>query len=260
MGNLIGRSKDLSKRVIWCDTEGGIRGVSMWDVTFIDEGPGEPVRALRMFSVADAHKAGRAKLRKFIPMDVFASALKTSSVYMSEHSLMEDGLFGKGTYTRVDKGMADTVKAYLRDREGCVLCAWNMRAHDKHVLTRLVGAQDLGRMVLWDALPWFKSKYTLPKNGLSSDKAGTPRGVFGVARQGAAHASLADAAHLRELVLRAAYCLPSRDTSASKRASSHEMFSAARAEIAKQVEEEGWVPVGPAGAWSGAIPEGVYKE
>ena len=70
MGNLMARSKDLSKRVIWCDTEGGIRGVPMWDVTFIDEGPGEKVRALRLFSVSDAHKAGRAKLRKYIPMGV----------------------------------------------------------------------------------------------------------------------------------------------------------------------------------------------
>jgi hypothetical protein len=231
----------------------------MWDVTFIDEGPGEKVRALRLFSVADAHKVGRAKLRKYIPMGVYASAIKTSSVYMSEHDLAEDGMFGEGTYTRVDKGMADVVRAYLRDREGCVLCAWNMRAHDKHVLTRLVGAQDLGRMVLWDALPWFKSKYTLPKNSLSSDKCGTPRAVFGVKRQGAPHTSLADAAHLRELVLRAAHCLPSRDTSASKGVTRVEMFNAAQAEIERLVDLEAWVPVPPVTAWSGVIPECVYN-
>jgi len=253
------RSKDLSKRVIWCDTEGGMRGVAMWDVTFIDEGPDEAARALRLFSVSDAHKAGRTKLRKYVPMAVYASAMKTSSVYMSEHVLAKDGTFGMGTYTRVNMAMADAVRAYMDEREGCVLCAWNMRAHDKHVLTRLVGAGTVSKMVLWDALPWFKSNYTLPKNAMSSDKAGTPRAVFGVKRQGAAHTSLADAAHLRELVLRAAYCLPSRDTGASSGATRADMFKAAQEEIEMHVDVEAWVPV-PMCAWSGDIPSSVYNK
>ena len=264
MGNIMMRTKDVSKRVIWCDTEGGVRGVAMWDVTFIDEGPGDIVRALRMFDVSAAHKPGRAKLRKVVPPSVYHSAIKMSKVCLAEHVQAKDGNWTSATYRLVGSSMKDTVAGYLAKRAGCVLCAWNMKGHDRHVLRRLVGTAVLDRMVLWDALPWFRSAYTLPKNTLASDKPGTPRHVFGVQSHGQAHTSMADAAHLRDVVTRAAYCLKAGDdtrvsTVAWIGVSRDELFLAAQEEITQQVSEQAWIPV-PMCSWTGTIPESIKDD
>ena len=123
------------------------------------------------------------------------------------------------------------------------------------MLRGLVGRECLDAMVLWDALPWFRSRYSLPKNSLSSEKPGTPRHVFAVRKQGDAHTSLADTAHLRELVLRAAFCLPSRDTKAHIGASRKDMFEAAQTEIEGEVDDASWVPVSVS-AWDD-VPDSV---
>ena len=261
MGSGLAKSRNVTRRVIWTDTEGGVRGVPMWDITFIDEGRDGSRHALRLFRLADVHKAGRARLRKYIPLSVYMKAMKTGSVYAAEYTLSKDGVWGDGEYRPIDMDMKAAVGAYLKERKGCVLCAWNMKAHDRHVLNRLVGNEIVSDMVLWDALPWFRSKFTLPKNGLSSDKPGTPRHTFGVLTQGIAHSSLADAAHLRELVLRAAYCLSLEgevDTTASAGVTCGTMFDAACAQIQDQVREDEWVPV-PRCAWGHNVPAAVYK-
>lgn len=255
MGNIWPRSNTVARRVIWCDTEGGVRGIPVWDITLIDEAPHEPPRALRLFSVKDAHKAGRSKLRKCMPISAYMSALKTGMVYGSEYVLCEDGTWSRDKCAPINGCLAAAVKAYLTPRKGCVLCAWNMRAHDKFVLRGLVGKECIDAMVLWDALPWFRSRYSLPKNSLSSDKPGTPRHVFTVQKQGEAHTSLADTAHLRELVLRAAFCLPSRNTKAHIGASRKDMFEAVQNEIEREVDDASWVPVS-ASAWD-EIPVSV---
>lgn len=253
MGNWM--SPAVFKRVIWCDTEGGVRGVPVWDVTFMDECTGAAPRALRFFDVSAARKGGRQQLRKCIPAAVYTSALKTASVYMAAHEHAADGSWGQGTYTRLSTNMADTVREYLQGRKGCVVCAWNMRAHDKYVLRGLVGRKAIEDVVLWDALPWFRSKYTLPKNTLSSDKPGTPRNVFGVTSQGNAHTSLADAAHLREVVLRAAYCLESGDTKAYKGVDRVSMLAAAMEQVDLEVDDDTWLPVSTC-TWD-VVPDSV---
>lgn len=256
MGGIISHSRHGSKRVIWCDTEGGVRG--LWDVTFIDECVNSEVRAVRFFNVREANQTGRTRIRKHIPMNVYSTSVKHGCVYASEHVMGAEGKFGEGTYTKLKGTLSDTVSQYLADRKGCVLSAWNLKAHDAHVLTNVVGKEIMNGLVLWDALPWFRSKYTLPKNTLSSDKPGTPRNLFSVTRQGIVHTSLADAAHLREVILRAAYCLPSADTTASRCVSQHDMFVKAQEEIEKQVDLQEWVPVAPT-AWQNTIPQSVYK-
>ena len=256
MGNLRLRSSDVSKRIIWCDTEGGVRGVPMWDITFIDECKSDAVHAVRFFSVSSAHKAGRAKLRQFVPMSVYANAIKTCTVYMATHTL-ERHVWSSGEYTAVAGSLAEVVQTYLERRKGCVLCAWNMRAHDKLVLERSVGLGTMKGMVLWDALPWFRSNYTLPKNTLASSKAGTPRNVFKIPIQGQAHTSLADAGHLRELILRAAYCTSKgTDTTSYQNASREDMFEAAQRQIEEQIDVESWVPV-QENVWETDLPDSV---
>lgn len=248
MGNVWTQSKTMAKRVIWCDTEGGVRGVPVWDITFIEESLHQTPCAMRLFCVKDAHKAGRTKLRKCMPIPDYMKALKTGCVYGSACVLDQDGIWSSGKCVPVKGSMADAVKAYLTQRSGCVLCAWNMRAHDKFVLRGLVGRECLDQTVLWDALPWFRSKYALPKNSLSSNKPGTPRHVFAVPKQGDAHTSLADTAHLRDLVLRAAYCMPSRNTTAHVGVSRTDLFKAAQTEIEDELDDASWIPVA-ACAW-----------
>lgn len=264
MGNVLGRSVDRSKRVIWCDTEGGVRGVPLWDVAFIDEAAGEALQAIRMFNPSLAHKAGRAKLRKSMPLSVYCSALKTSSSVVSTHARKPDGSWGSAVYRVTASDIKSLVTSFLTERRGCVLSAWNMRAHDKHVLVREVGTDIVAGMVLWDALPWFRKQYGLPKNTLASDKPGTPRHVFGVKSMGAAHTSLADAFHLRDVVTRAAYCCSGAkenvvSTHSWKSACSEDLFLAAQAAIAEEIDEEQWIPV-QACAWTGEVPESIKHD
>lgn len=262
MGNLTFRSSvPPCKRVIWCDTEGGVRGVPLWDVTFIEESTQDEgkVVAVRFLDAHNAPKSGRTKLRKSIPIKVYARAVKQKELYMSKHTIGDDGMFSEGTYTPVAHSMSSVVKSYLSSRAGCVLSAWNMRAHDKKVLSAAAGSDTVANMVLWDALPWFRSCYELPKNTLSSTKPGTPRAVFGVRNQGCAHTSLADAAHLRELVLRACYCMDSKDVHASAKVELKDMFEAAQKEIEEQVSIDAWVPVA-ASAWTSDIPQSVFNK
>ena len=262
MGNFSFRSSvPASKRVIWCDTEGGVRGVPLWDVAFIEECSHDEgkVVAVRFLDVANAPKSGRTKLRKSMPIKAYAHAIKANVRYMSKHTIDHRGIFSEGSYTPVQHSMHDTVKSYLESRSGCVLCAWNMRAHDKKVLSGAAGTDTIDKMVLWDALPWFRNNYGLPKNTLSSDKPGTPRAVFSVTKQGCSHTALVDAAHLREVVLRACYCLDSRDVGASANVELKDMFLAAQSEIEEQVSLDTWVPV-TASAWTSDIPESVFKK
>ena len=258
MGGFVSKREDISKRIIWCDTEGGVRGVPLWDVTFIDEGPNDSLQAVRFFNVFNAGKQGRLKLRKSLPLNVFATAVKTSCTYLSTHKFDEKGQVQEGDYTPLSKDLTTAVKEYLIDRRGSVLCAWNLKAHDRHVLRNAVGKDVLDKLVLWDALPWFKSNYLLPKNTLSNCKPGTPRSVFKVLQQGTAHTSLADASHLREVVLRASYCLESKDTTASKDVDFSTMFNTAQKEIEKQIDIEEWIPIQP-NAWTNPLPLSVLK-
>ena len=259
MGNLFSEHAETSKRVIWCDTEGGMRDKPMWDITFVDEGPGEEMHALRIFDVSSAHKAGRAKLRKTIPLSVYCMALKQSRACIARYTISKAGAIGKTTFLVTSDTPKELVAAYLVQRKGCVLCAWNMRAHDKHVLRRLVGQEVLDNVLLWDALPWFRSRYTLPKNTMASDKPGTPRAVFKVKSSGAAHTSLADALHMRDVVVRAAYCCTDgNDLSAWKHASDDELFAAAQKQIADEVDVQEWIEV-PVCEWNGDLPLSVKE-
>ena len=264
MGNVLRRPANTAKRIIWCDTEGGVRGVPLWDVTFIDEAAGAPLCAIRMCCPRIAHKTGRAKLRNSMPLSVYCSAIKTGASILSTHARMPDGSWGNAVYKVTSENMQKLVERYLTQRRGCVLSAWNMRAHDKHVLVREVGQDVMAGMVLWDALPWFRREYGLPKNTLSSNKPGTPRHTFSVKSMGPAHTSMADAFHLRDVVTRAAYCCSGPiengvSTHSWKSASSDDMFLAAQAAIAEEIDEQQWIPVAPC-AWTGQVPGSIKQD
>jgi hypothetical protein len=172
-----------------------------------------------------------------------------------------DGTWKAEKHINVSAGLNPLLAAYMTDRKNSVLAAWNMRGHDRHVLHRAVGEDVVSNMLLFDPLPWFRSRFKLPKNTMSSKKAGTPRAVFDVPDYGSAHASLADAAHMREVVLRAAYCWnhSNNDLGAHKAATALERFESACTEIESVVALSEWHEVADR-PWGGAtLPRSVLQ-
>ena len=205
----MGAKSSVMRRIIWCDTEGGVRGVPLWDVSFImDDGP--TCRAVRLCSPHDAHKKGRAALARSLPRDVFCDSCagKRTCVTHYDCRSLAAGEWRVRLHAVVDADIATLTKVFLRTLrpKDDLVVAWNMNAHDRHVLARAAGDDALAQLRLCDALPWFRSCYGLPKNTLSSCRPGTPRAVFRVHADGPVHTSFVDALHLRDVVRRAAYC------------------------------------------------------
>ncbi len=252
-------STSLKRKVIWCDTEGGIRNVPLWDVTCIEETT-DSLRAERFCNVSLATKTGRQSLYKYLPAEVYRDSQKSGSTCVSSMQLI-DGVWEAKKHVNVSTSLNPLLAAYLTDRKNSVMVAWNMRGHDRHVLNRAVGENVVNKMVLFDALPWFRSRFKLPKNTMSSKKPGTPRAVFAVRDFGSAHASLADASHMREVVLRAAYCWnhAKNDLGAHKGATALELFQSACSEIESEVALSEWHEVADC-SWMGAtLPKSVLQ-
>lgn len=253
-------SKTLARRVVWCDTEGGVRNVPLWDVTFIEENV-DGITGYRLSNVKHATKQGKLRLRKELPLQIYQTALKTGSTAITTFTVLSDSLdtFQADTHATVNLPIHKMVVSYLASRSGSVLVAWNMNGHDKHVLRRAAGAEAVDKVTLWDALPWFRSKYTLPKNTMSSSKAGTPRAAFSVPTFGAAHSSLSDTVHLRQVVLRAAYCHVhnAKNINCHNDASTSAQFAAACAQIEESNAVKEWAMVSTTAWIPGLVPNSV---
>lgn len=261
MGGFASTARAKARHIIWCDTEGGVRNVKLWDITCIEETEGS-LRGQRFVSVRDATKRGKARLRSVLPAAVYRCSGKTGHACTASYSCNGDGEWEPSAYTMADASLPDLLVTYLNSKAGSVLVAWNMRGHDKHVLTRAVGKPVLDQLTLWDGLPWFRSKYVLPKNTMSSALAGTPRSVFQVPDHGAAHCSFPDAAHMRDVIRRAAYCLAQDDRGldAYKSATREEMFDSVCSQVQDDVCAADWCEVVDAPWAPGNIPGSVYKE
>ena len=250
-----------ARHILWCDTEGGVRGVPLWDVTFIDE-THDTVRAHRFSSLQLAPRRSRAQLRRELPQEVTQHSQKSGSTGVVEYALTS-GKWEPVAHTNVSLPLHAVIKPYLASRAGSALIAWNLRGHDQHVLTRAVGDKVMHNLLLWDALPWFRAKYTLPKNTMASNKAGTPRNVFNVPTYGSAHGSLADAAHMRDVVLRASYCWQQKngaDVTAHENSSRVEQLDTVYVELENTASDNEWRAVA-CGAWTtGLIPDAIYKD
>ena len=232
----------------------------LWDVTFIEE-THEGVRAQRFARLKDAPPRGRARLRKELPFSAAMDSHNTGSTCVIEYKMNQEH-WDAVSYTNVSLPLNAVLQPYIDSRAGSVLVAWNLRGHDRHVLSRAVGDKTLNKLMLWDALPWFRRRYTLPKNTMASNKAGTPRNVFDVPSYGSAHGSLADAAHMRDVVMRAAYCYQSKDSaniSAHKQSTRLEQLDCVHEEIESIASDNEWSAV-VCSAWSaGLIPKSIYQ-
>lgn len=225
-------------RIVWCDTEGGTRGVPLWDVTFVIEDE-QKRSAITFCSPSSAHKNGRAKLRKSLPQAVFQDGCTKETTCVTYHDW--DNKWTVNKYVVVNRSISDMTKQYLQKlHKEDILVAWNMNGHDKHVLKRTVGSDIMNSVTLWDALPWFRSCYGIPKYTLSSCRKGTPRALFQVDNHGQVHTSFADTAHLRDVVVRAAYCCihGSKDIDAWKGVSQNVLAAAALQEIQRYLDDK----------------------
>jgi hypothetical protein len=193
-------------------------------------------------------------LKKELSPAVYQDGLKTGSTSVITYS----DTFQAEKQASVDLPLRAMLNSYIVSRAGSVMVAWNMSGHDRHVLRRAVG-DTLAGITLWDALPWFRSAYGLPKNTMSSNKPGTPRSLFNVPVHGAAHSSLSDAVHMRNVVQRAAYCMShdQSDTQGYRSASQEDLFAAACHEIEQSVIVKEW-KLASSTAWiPGLVPASV---
>ena len=246
-----------TKRIIWCDTEGGMRGVPLWDVTCIEETTAG-MSAYRLSVVRDAPKRRRAMLRQELNHNCCNDSSRTGSTIVTQLSHEQKGGWKAMTHATVDLTINELLASYLALRKGSVLAAWNMNGHDRHVLRRAVG-KTLDGMVLWDGLPWFRSVYQLPKNTMSSNKPGTPRRLFNVPVYGSAHSSMSDAVHMRDVVCRAAYCVQHErsNTTVYEEATDTELYNAACTEITKHTCATDWILIKETAWVPGFIPSSV---
>jgi len=234
-----------------------VRGVALWDITCLEETE-HGVTGYRLCNVQRATKKGRAMLKKELSSDVYNDGLKTGSTSVMTLYLSSSDKWQTQTSVSVDLPLGDMLKSYLKSREASIMVAWNMNGHDRHVLRRAVG-DVLDLVTTWDALPWFRAAYTLPKNTMSSCKAGTPRSVFDVPDHGSAHSSLSDTVHMRHVVQRAAYCIGTdrEDMKGYRGATQAELFAASCREIEATAVVKEWVKVSPAAWIPGIIPASV---
>jgi hypothetical protein len=192
-----------------------------------------------------------------LPKTVFTDCDRKNTTCVIDYTHNTDtGVWEADTHTVADASICTLVTSHLSQEDtDSIFVAWNMKAHDRHVLRRAAGKDLVDSLALWDPLPWFRSRYGLPKNTLSSNRPGTPRAVFAVKVHGLAHSSFADAAHMRDVVMRAAYCYARAegDTNAWQEAKMEEVHETVRNEIEEDMSERDIVSV-----WT-KIPDSVKK-
>lgn len=189
---------------IWLDFEGGLRGTSVWDASFVDESSNEGCACATRF-ISFANKRQRAQLRRSLPAKQF-DQLACGKAYELQYKQDESNNWQLQSLSLSQlKNVEECVRNFLQpviENKNSVLCAWNMNGSDKHVLKKLFDCIDCH---LVDPLPWFRRHILLPKNTLASGKPGTPRHALKVpsASVGCAHTSLVDTLHMRCCVQRA---------------------------------------------------------
>ena len=189
---------------MWIDIEGGMTAnTPAWDVTFLRDVDQELGIAFRY--VAFHNKRQRSLVRRSVPPEVFAS-MREGSTHMLEFAEAKDGKWGLVQHAAVKNKVEACMQAVLLKQvpRDDLLVAWNMNAHDRRILSRVCPSV---KHRSWDPLPWFRKRVGLPRNGLGSCSAGTPRHALQVHRMfehvGPSHTSFVDTLYMRACVRRA---------------------------------------------------------
>tara|TARA_B100000963_G_scaffold165435_2_gene143727 strand:- start:433 stop:1413 length:981 start_codon:yes stop_codon:yes gene_type:complete len=188
------------RRILWLDTEGGIRGVPCWDIALVNE----TMQGLTMHRICCAKgvsKRIKGRLRNSLPHG--ASAEKT---LVLDYKIV-DNQWVATSYKNTDNTLSECLAQYLRPYVGATMCAWGMNTHDNRVVSELLPPDlSMSDFKLVDCMLLFRRSLKLPKNSLASDRAGTPRGLFNVGCPpglGAVHTAHVDALNMRTLCHRA---------------------------------------------------------
>ena len=193
------------RKIIWCDIEGGVRGVPVWDCSFISETE-ETVKAIRFCSAHDISADKVRKLRNSLPQPAFKAMKKRCGQCVLTFNYV-NGHFALESWDIRTSSVSALVNEYLSDQDGGLLAAWNMKCHDQHILRECSSQQVLLKYKFSDPLIDFRQRIGLPKNSLGTCQAGTPRGTFCVSNSfmGSVHTSLVDSMNMRQVCLRAFY-------------------------------------------------------
>jgi hypothetical protein len=188
---------------MWLDIEGGLTAnTPAWDVTFLrDDG----VQAIAFRYVTYHNKRQRSLVRRSVPSKVFAD-MRQHETHMLEYTEGKDKTWSLAMHGAVKNKVEACMQAVLLKQvpKQDLLVAWNMNAHDKRVLARI--CPSLAHRS-WDPLPWFRKQVGLPRNGLGTSSAGSPRHALKVhdmfKHMGPSHTSLVDTLYMRACVQRA---------------------------------------------------------
>ena len=187
---------------VWADTEGGVRGVSTWDVSFVMD-LSDAVVGHRFCDYASANARAKQLLRKSVPTTYHSIMRKSGTVHL-EYTVDETSV-QLVSCTPIDSMRAGVQELVSHWDAGTPVFAWGMTSHDKPILEDIMG-KDHG-MDFRDPLKAFRSRFGMPKNTLSSCARGTPRYRFSREFDGVgpSHTSLVDALHLRDVTLHSTY-------------------------------------------------------
>ena len=191
------------RRILWLDTEGGIRGVPCWDIAMVNETM-QGVKMHRICCAKGVSKRINARLRNSLPDGVSAD-----DTLIIDYELMQDK-WQVVSHRNEDKSVGVCLENYLDQYKGAMLCAWGMKTHDNRVLGSILPRDFLSQFNLVDCLLTFKRNLKLPKNSLAADGPGTPRGIFDVKCPpgiGSVHTAHVDALNMRTLCHRAFHML-----------------------------------------------------
>jgi len=191
------------RKIIWCDTEGGVRGVPLWDCAFVIETESE-IRGIRMCTISNISADKQRKIKNSVPQKAFPMMKAQKAQCVMTYKLEGDNWRLESWDMRQDSVSA-LVNDVLQAEDGGILAAWNMKCHDRHVLASCVEPAVIERFQISDPLIEFRKRIGLPKNSMATARSGTPRGVFAVSHSymGPAHTAMTDVLNMRLVCLRA---------------------------------------------------------
>lgn len=175
----------------------------VWDCAFVIETE-SGVRGVRMCTLNDISLDKQRRIKNSVPAKVFPIMKKRRAQCVMTFKL-QCGSWQMESWDVRDDSVSALITEELRAQDGGILAAWNMKCHDRHVLSSCVDSEVLNKFSVSDPLIEFRKRIGLPKNSMSSARAGTPRGVFSVSHSymGPAHTAMTDVLNMRLVCLRA---------------------------------------------------------
>ena len=194
------------RRILWLDTEGGIRGVPCWDISLVNE-TSQGIHMHRICCADGVSKRIQGRLRASVPVDL------PNTHTLELRYALNGAMWELDSHQVTTRSVGEALEHYLSTFKPCIMAAWGMKSHDVRVLRSILPTGLLDTYTLVDPLVHFRKHLQLPKNSLAPSGPGTPRGVFDVKQStslGGVHTSAVDTLNMRQLCHRAFHILVKR--------------------------------------------------